>query len=99
MTNLTNLLLLPPFWLAFLLSLAIAGFAWAMRWLTVAGVVSTFVVGLVVYGLGGGQAVVPLLAFFVSSSLLSKLGKTRKSAASALGEKSDVRDAWQVWAN
>jgi uncharacterized protein (TIGR00297 family) len=42
---------------------------------------------------------VPLLVFFVTSTLLSKMGKARKTQASAGDEKGSTRDAGQVFAN
>jgi len=56
-------------------------------------------VGFAVYGLGGGKFLVALLTFFLSSSLLSKFGKARKSEANRQDAKGSVRDAGQVWAN
>ena len=41
----------------------------------------------------------PVLAFFVLSSLLSKIGKSRKAQFDLIFEKGDRRDAGQVFAN
>ena len=87
----------PPLWLALLFSAVFAGVARMARWVTLSGAISTFVVGVVVFGLGGGKFLVPLLTFFLTSSLLSRLGKARKSAWKQ--EKGFARDAGQVWAN
>lgn len=89
----------PPFWLALLLSAGIATSAWSLRWLNKAGAVATGLVGLLVFWLGGGEAAVPLVAFFVSSSILSVLGKARKRQMAGHSEAGSRRDAWQVWAN
>jgi uncharacterized protein (TIGR00297 family) len=89
----------PPFWFAACLALLFAGGAYAARLLSASGAVSTFLVGLVIYGLGGGEWAVPLLAFFLSSSLLSKLFRRRKAASESAEAKGSVRDAGQVWAN
>src|SRR5579871_3517061 len=95
--HLAHLLQEPPLWLAALLAAGVAGGAWALRWLTRGGALAAFCVGVIVFGLGGSHAAVPLLAFFGSSSLLSKLHRSRKAAADSAGE--DVRHAGQVWAN
>lgn len=67
----------PPLWLAALLPAIVALAAWRLRWLTRNGAISTLVVGLVIFWLGGGKATLPLLTFFVTSSLLSKLARSR----------------------
>ncbi|HZT41347.1 MAG TPA: DUF92 domain-containing protein [Chthonomonadaceae bacterium] len=97
--NLANILVEPPLWLALLFSAAFAWVARLARWVTLSGALSTFVVGVVVLGLGGGKFLVPLLTFFLSSSLLSRLGQARKSAWKQEGGKGSARDAGQVWAN
>lgn len=89
----------PPWWLAFIFAAAFGLLAFGMRWLTIGGAISTFVMGLLVYWLGGGRAIVPLLAFFLSSSVLSKLGRDRKALSDRFVKKQGPRDAAQVWAN
>jgi uncharacterized protein (TIGR00297 family) len=96
---LTTMLIAPPLWLALLLSAAFAAIAWKARWLTASGAAATFVVGAIIFGLGGGKFAVPLLTFFLTSSLLSRLGRAQK-LRTALGEvKGATRDAGQVLAN
>lgn len=77
---------------------AIAIAAYLARSLTVSGACAAFVVGTVVFGFGGLSAAAVLLAFFVSSSLLSALGRNRKRALTDWG-KQGPRDARQVLAN
>ena len=86
-SNLASLLIAPPWWLSLPAAALFALLAWAMRWLTPSGAASTFVVGAVVFGMGGGKFAVPLLTFFLTSSLLSKIGKSRKEGDSALEAK------------
>lgn len=95
----TELFLQPPFWLALILAVGIAGIAWSARWLSRTGAIATGVVGLLVFWLGGGAAAVPLIVFFVSSSLLSLLSKRRKGRSRANAESGSVRNAAQVAAN
>lgn len=94
-----QLLVQPPLWFAFALSAAFAVVTWQMRWLTRSGAVSTLIVGGLIYGLGGWLAAAPLLVFFISSSLLSKIGKVSRAAQGIIKEKGSTRDAAQVWAN
>ena len=102
-SNFSYYLLLPPAWLAGLLAGLFALASWKLRWLTARGAISTFIVGFCIFWLGGGKAIVPLLTFFLSSSLLSKWSKARSRQQNADGdihsEKGSTRDAGQVWAN
>ena len=82
-----------------LAALVVAGIARQMKWLTTGGAIATALVGFVIFGLGGPRFAVPLLVFFLSSSLLSKIGNRQKAGANALSAKGTQRDAGQVWAN
>ncbi len=94
-----TLLTTPPLWFAALLAALFALGAYGARLLTRTGAISTFLVGFLIYGLGDAGAAIPLLAFFLSSSLLSKLFRARKAAAEQTEAKGSTRDAGQVWAN
>src|SRR5579862_4535835 len=96
---LSHALLAPPWWLALALPTLLGIVSWRLRWLTPRGALSAFAVGLILYGLGGGRAALPLLTFFFTSSLLSKFGRGRKRAAERLTAKGATRDSGQVWAN
>jgi uncharacterized protein (TIGR00297 family) len=52
-----------------------------------------------VFGFGGIEFAVPLLFFFISSSLLSKIRSPNKDKAADLNDKAGPRDIWQVIAN
>jgi len=67
--------------------------------LTPSGSVSTFLLAVLVYGLGGWKWTLPLLTFFVLSSILSKLGKAKKDFLEGILQKSGARDEAQVAAN
>lgn len=73
--NISFYLALPPVWLAALMAGLLALAAWRLRWLNGSGAVSAFVIGFLIFWLGGGKATVPLLTFFLTSSLLSKISK------------------------
>ena len=62
------------------------------------GALAAFVVGTVAFGIGGWPAALVLLAFFIPSSLLSRVGRRQKAALTNAG-KSGARDALQVVAN
>jgi len=81
------------------LALAFAAISFSLRFLSASGSVATFILAAIVFGSGGWQWTIPILAFFLLSSLLSKLGKKRKAAFQLMFEKSDTRDAGQVAAN
>jgi uncharacterized protein (TIGR00297 family) len=55
--------------------------------------------GTIIFGLGGWQWAVLLLAFFISSSLLTRLFGRRKQALNEKFDKGGVRDIGQVLAN
>ncbi len=90
-------LLAPPWWLALVLAASISIVALQFRWLTTSGAVSAAVVGTLIYWLGGMFALVPLLIFFVTGSLLSAVVRVRRARSKYLF--SGARGAAQVWAN
>ncbi len=83
----------------FLLAAVISTEAYFSRSLSVSGALAAAVLGTVVFGLGGLPWAVLLLAFFISSSLLSRLLKQRKIAVGEKFSKGSRRDIWQVLAN
>lgn len=82
-----------------LLAAIIAATAHRWRLLSISGATIAFALGVFIFALGGLPFAIPLLVFFFSSSLLSRLGRTRKAALSAKYDKSSTRDALQVLAN
>jgi uncharacterized protein (TIGR00297 family) len=77
----------------------IASVAFWRRALTLDGAVAAAVVGALVFFKGGLPAAASLLAFFGSSSALSRLGQSRKVSGPLAQAKGARRDAWQVLAN
>ncbi|MBV8750150.1 MAG: DUF92 domain-containing protein [Candidatus Eremiobacteraeota bacterium] len=77
---------------------AIALIAWRVHALTRGGAIAAFFVGTLTYGTGTLPFTLVLLAFFVPSVVLSRVGKARKRGLVDVG-KSGPRDAWQVAAN
>ena len=87
-------------WLVGLLgSAAIAGAAYAKRSLTASGAAAAIVVGTVMYAAGSLVWFGTLIAFFVSSSLLSSWKRREKAPLEEAYEKTGRRDGGQVWAN
>jgi uncharacterized protein (TIGR00297 family) len=66
--------------------------------LTTGGAIAAFIVGTIVFGIGGWTCALVLFAFFVPSVLLSRVGRMQKLALVDIG-KQGARDAMQVLAN
>jgi uncharacterized protein (TIGR00297 family) len=84
---------------AALFGFIIAVASYVARFLTLSGSIAAFLLALIVFGTGGWQWAIPIVTFFVLSSLLSKYGRLRKSAFEQVFEKSSTRDWGQVAAN
>lgn len=82
---------------ALLFSLSIATLGWAGRALTRSGAAAATLVGTLILWRTGWPGMAALGAFFVGSSLTSRLAPDR--SVTALDAKGATRDAWQVIAN
>lgn len=87
------------FTLGGVLAFLAAALAYRAKLLTRGGALTAFLLGWIVFGLGGWQWAVVLIAFFVSSSILSLLFRKRKKQVEKMYAKGGVRDAAQVLAN
>jgi uncharacterized protein (TIGR00297 family) len=81
-----------------LCSAAIAVIAFRIRALTGGGALAAFVVGTATYSALGPPGAAVVLAFFVTSAVLSRVGRERKRRFVDIG-KAGARDAAQVVAN
>ncbi len=90
---------LEPFLLGGLFAFLLALFSIKVKFLNNSGATATFLLGTTIFGLGGVTWTVPLLTFYLLSSVLSKLGKKRKAKFDLVFEKGSQRDAGQVYAN
>jgi uncharacterized protein (TIGR00297 family) len=90
---------LAPWLIGLAASTAIAALAYWRRSLSPSGVPAAMIVGTVLYALGGAAWYVPLLAFFLTSSVLSHWRKRSKTNLESGYEKSGRRDVGQVFAN
>jgi len=81
------------------LALMTAVLSFKARFLTGSGSVGVFLLASIIFGIGGWMWTVPILTFFILSSLLSKAGKVHKTSFELVFEKSSQRDFCQVLAN
>ncbi len=87
------------FVIGFVLAVLLVGLSYRFSFLSLSGSAATFVLALIVFGLGGWAWAVPILTFFLLSSLLSKIGKSQKQKFKDTFEKTGKRDYGQVVAN
>jgi len=90
----------PPQLLAgFLLSLLVGSLGYKGRALAPSGVVGAIVVGTAIFGLGGWAWGLLLVAFFVTSSILSRYREREKAGLAEKFAKTGQRDLGQALAN
>ncbi|MGQ0551090.1 MAG: DUF92 domain-containing protein [Armatimonadota bacterium] len=65
--------------LALLAAAAVAAVAWLLGWLTVGGAIAATLVGAAILHFGGILWAAALLAFFLSGTVLTMVGRSRKS--------------------
>jgi uncharacterized protein (TIGR00297 family) len=101
MTELSTVLSLPSvkFLGGFFLALLVALIGWRMRALSSNGAWAAVISGSLIFGLGGISWAAVLLAFFISSSVLSKAFSRRKRDMNEKFSKGSQRDWQQVLAN
>jgi uncharacterized protein (TIGR00297 family) len=85
--------------LGFLLSLLIAAVAYRAHSLSASGALAAIAEGTLIFGLGGWAWGLLLIAFFVSSSALSRVKGARKAGLAEKFAKTGRRDASQALAN
>jgi len=82
-----------------LAALLIAIVSYKVNFINTGGALLVFLMGSIIFGFGGWRFTMPILAFFILSSLLSKIGKKRKKLIELSYQKTSVRDFYQVMAN
>ena len=85
-----------PVLIYFIASVGFGSLCYKFRWLSGLGSITASAFGFCLLWLGGWEWVTPLLVFFGSSSLLSKIRRTPRSKGE---KKDDIRSATQVLAN
>lgn len=91
--------LISQFAIAAILAFFISFLSFKLKLLTKSGGIAVFILAVILYGFGGWMWTVPMVTFFILSSLISRVGKNRKKQADLFFEKSSRRDFWQVAAN
>ncbi len=87
------------FTIGIFIALVITVSSYFLHFLSGSGAVSTFLLGSVVFGTGKCEFSLPILLFFILSSLLSKIGKKWKQKFADTFQKGGRRDLGQVLAN
>ncbi len=82
-----------------ILAVMVAYAAYRVHSLSKSGTFAAALVGTIIFGLGGWQWAVLLLAFFISSSMLTRAFKNRKHGLNEKFSKGGERDAGQVFGN
>lgn len=91
--------LLEMFIIGLFLAGTVAFISYKVSFLTANGSISTFLLAGFIFGLGGWKWSLPIMTFFILSSLLSKVRKKKNVVVESYFEKSGTRDFAQVFAN
>jgi uncharacterized protein (TIGR00297 family) len=83
----------------FVLSIVITLVSLRFKAISISGAWGMLVMGTIVFGLGGPVFGIPLVFFFISSSILSAIKTSGKKKTLDISHKSGTRDIWQVLAN
>ncbi len=88
------------FLLASVLAILISIISYRLKFLDLSGSAVTFILALFIFGIGGWKWTVPILTFFILSSLLSKIAeRLSRKEVHQIFEKGSRRDYKQVLAN
>lgn len=82
-----------------LLAFGVSVASFYLNFLDKSGAIATFLLATIIFGFGGWKWSIPILVFFILSSLLSKAGKKIKTGANQFFSKGSQRDYAQVLAN
>lgn len=82
-----------------LINIPVAVIALKRKSVTTGGFIAGLVVGIGIFIFSGWQGWAYLVAFFVSSTFLSRYKKKVKASSTVIHQKDDRRDQWQVLAN
>jgi uncharacterized protein (TIGR00297 family) len=84
---------------ALLFAFIIAYGSYKLELLTRSGAIATFILALLIYGFGGWMWTIPILTFFLTSSVLSILRKKKNEQIETHFDKTGKRDYLQVLSN
>jgi len=94
-----NVTLLNAFIVGILLSLFISYLSYRLNFVTHSGAYAVFFLAVFIYGFGELKWTIPILSFFILSSLISRINRKYKHDVESVTEKSFVRDHIQIFAN
>ena len=94
-----NFISTSQFFLGFSFALIISAISFKLKFLTLSGSIATFVLAFLIFVFGSWGWTIPILTFFITSSILSALREKKNSEVSEYFEKSGTRDFMQVFAN
>lgn len=83
---------------ALILALIISLFSYKFKFLSVSGTISVFFMAIVIFAFGGWKWTLPMVTFFITSSLITKYNRI-KTGGLEISEKNEKRDFAQVIAN
>lgn len=81
------------------ITILIAVLAYTTSALSLSGAMGAWLLGTVVFGLGGAEWMLPVAVFFLFSTIFTKMGKKHKKKLVHIFEKTGKRDIFQVFAN
>ncbi len=87
------------FYIGFIFAVIISITSLLVGFLAPSGAAATFLMAVIIFGIGGWKWTIPMLTFFILSSFISKIKNKRKEAAEEYFEKSHRRDMGQVAGN
>jgi len=86
------------FWGKSAVALAVAAFSLRAGFLKLGGAIGVFLIGALIFVIGGLAWVIPMVTFFFSASLISLWGKEQKSVLRTFHARSGPRDMKQIMA-
>lgn len=86
-------------WITLFEIIPVVWLSWRLKFLSGNGAAAMFLMAIIILGMGGWAWAVPLILFFVLSSILTFLSHKFRRSAGDLVEKSGPRDQVQVLAN
>lgn len=87
------------FAVAFILAFLVSWSSYKFKFLNRSGAVAAFLLAVIIFSLGGLKWTIPILVFFVFSSVLSKFRVNQNPEIETLFDKSGTRDRMQVFSN
>ena len=87
------------FIIGIILAAIVSYLSFKVKFLTNGGSIAAFILAVLIFGFGGFKWSIPILTFFILSSLFSKIKKEQKLQREIYFQKTGARDSLQVMAN